>query len=146
MARCSGRDFGGGSRVCYCALRVGRVCFWTVDTHLLAGVLDALNGANFQRGGGKGKRPEPVPRPDTPTASAEPARDDSSTLFGGTDGFEMDSVSIEEMNEWLGLAPAYIYGMIGGRIAPTKRLATDILQGAGNDQFDQRDMEACSWT
>ena len=44
--------------------------------------------------------------PDAPTAPAEPARDDSSTLFGGTDGFEMDSVSIEEMNEWLGLAPA----------------------------------------
>ena len=92
-----------GSAVARCEL--GESAFWTVDTHLLAGVLDALNGANFQRGGGKGKKPSPVPRPgEKPTA--EPARDDSSTLFGGTDGFEMDSVSIEEMNEWLGLAPA----------------------------------------
>ena len=84
---------------------LGESAFWTVDTHLLAGVLDALNGANFQRSGGRGKRPSPVPRPGE-KSTAEPTRDDSSTLFGGTDGFEMDSVSIEEMNAWLGLAPA----------------------------------------
>lgn len=84
---------------------LGESAFWTVDTHLLAGVLDALNGANFQRSGGRGKRPEQVPRPGE-KSTAEPTRDDSSTLFGGTDGFEMDSVSIEEMNEWLGLSPA----------------------------------------
>ena len=92
-----------GSAIARCEL--GESAFWTVDTHLLAGVLDALNGANFQRGGGKGKKPTPIPRPGE-KAAAEPAQDDSSTLFGGTDGFEMDSVSIEEMNEWLGLAPA----------------------------------------
>ena len=92
-----------GSAIARCEL--GESAFWTVDTHLLAGVLDALNGANFQRGGGRGKKPTPVPRPGE-KSTAEPARDDSSTLFGGTDGFEMDSVSIEEMNEWLGLAPA----------------------------------------
>ena len=92
-----------GSAIARCEL--GESAFWSVDTHLLAGVLDALNGANFQRGGGRGKRPSPVPRPgEKPTA--EPTQDDSSTLFGDTDGFEMDSVSIEEMNEWLGLAPA----------------------------------------
>src|SRR5699024_5854326 len=93
-----------GSAIARCEL--GESAFWTVDTHLLAGVLDALNGANFQRSGGRGKRPSPVPRPDTPTATSGPTQDDSSTLFGGADGFEMDSVSIEEMNEWLGLAPA----------------------------------------
>ena len=92
-----------GSAIARCEL--GESAFWTVDTHLLAGVLDALNGANFQRSGGRGKRPSPVPRPGE-KSTAEPARDGSSTLFGGTDGFEMDSVSIEEMNEWLGLAPA----------------------------------------
>ena len=91
------------SAIARCEL--GESAFWTVDTHLLAGVLDALNGANFQRSGGRGKRPSPVPRPGE-KSTAEPARDDGSTLFGGTDGFEMDSVSIEEMNEWLGLAPA----------------------------------------
>lgn len=36
---------------------------WDLDAHLLAGVLDALNAANWQRGGGKGRRPQPVPRP-----------------------------------------------------------------------------------
>lgn len=92
-----------GSAIARCEL--GESAFWSVDTHLLAGVLDALNGANFQRSGGRGKRPEPVPRPGE-KSTAEPTRDDSSTLFGGTDGFEMDSVSIEEMNEWLGLSPA----------------------------------------
>ena len=50
-----------GSAIARCEL--GESAFWTVDTHLLAGVLDALNGANFQRGGGRGKRPSPVPRP-----------------------------------------------------------------------------------
>ena len=93
-----------GSAIARCELVES--AFWTVDTHLLAGVLDALNGANFQRGGGRGERPSPVPRPDMPTAPAESAPSEGSTLFGGTDGFEMDSVSIEEMNEWLGLAPA----------------------------------------
>ena len=92
-----------GAAIARCEL--GESAFWTVDTHLLAGVLDALNGANFQRSGGRGKRPSPIPRPGE-KATAEPTRDDGSTLFGGTDGFEMDSVSIEEMNEWLGLAPA----------------------------------------
>ena len=91
------------SAIARCEL--GESAFWTVDTHLFAGVLDALNGANFQRGGGRGKKPTPIPRPGE-RSTAEPVRDDGSTLFGGTDGFEMDSVSIEEMNEWLGLAPA----------------------------------------
>ena len=84
---------------------LGDAAFWTVDTHLLAGVLDALNGANFQRGGGKGKRPDPVPRPGEQTTET-PASGESSALFSGTDGFEMDTVSIDEMNEWLGLSPA----------------------------------------
>src|SRR5699024_6734589 len=61
-----------GSAIARCEL--GESAFWTVDTHLLAGVLDALNGANFQRGGGKGKKPAPTPRPGMPTAPEEPAR------------------------------------------------------------------------
>jgi hypothetical protein len=35
-----------------------------VSEHLLASVLDALNGANWQRGGGKGSKPKPTQRPD----------------------------------------------------------------------------------
>ncbi len=36
---------------------------WTTTDFLLAGVIDVLNGANWQRGGGKGSRPKPLPRP-----------------------------------------------------------------------------------
>lgn len=36
---------------------------WDLDAHLLAGILDSLNSANWQRGGGRGRRPQPVPRP-----------------------------------------------------------------------------------
>lgn len=31
--------------------------------HLLAAVVDLLAGANWQRGGGKGRKPKPVKRP-----------------------------------------------------------------------------------
>lgn len=36
---------------------------WTSEAHLTAAVVDALNGANWQRGDGKGKKPDPIPRP-----------------------------------------------------------------------------------
>ena len=88
---------------------MGEAAFWTVDTHLLAGVLDTLDGANLQPGGGKGKMPAPTPRPGLePRENSEGSKqavESGNQIFSG-DGFEMDSVSIEEMNEWLGLAPA----------------------------------------
>lgn len=37
---------------------------WTTDTYMLALVVDCLTGANYQRSGGKGRKPKPVPRPD----------------------------------------------------------------------------------
>ena len=96
-----------GSAIARCEL--GESAFWTVDTHLLAGVLDALNGANFQRGGGRGKRPAPTPRPGMePSGNSEGSKqavESGNQIFSG-DGFEMDAVSIDELNEWLGLAPA----------------------------------------
>lgn len=36
---------------------------WTPETHLLAQAVDLLAGANYQRGGGKGEKPKPLPRP-----------------------------------------------------------------------------------
>lgn len=37
---------------------------WDIDAHLLASILDALNAANWQRGGDKKvPRPQPVQRP-----------------------------------------------------------------------------------
>lgn len=43
---------------------IGGDAAWTTSEHLLANVLDTLNAANWQRGGGKaGDRPKPVQRP-----------------------------------------------------------------------------------
>jgi len=36
---------------------------WRLEHYLLAAILDSLAAANWQRGGGKGKRPKPTPRP-----------------------------------------------------------------------------------
>lgn len=36
---------------------------WTRTEMLLAMIADLLAGANWQRGGGKGARPKPIPRP-----------------------------------------------------------------------------------
>ena len=36
---------------------------WTRTDHLLALVVDVLQLANWQRGGGKGSKPKPIPRP-----------------------------------------------------------------------------------
>lgn len=42
----------------------GEAARWGVTDYLLANAVDALQGANWQRGGGKGSRPKPVHRPD----------------------------------------------------------------------------------
>lgn len=36
---------------------------WTAEEHMLALIADTLQAANWQRGGGKGKQPKPLPRP-----------------------------------------------------------------------------------
>jgi len=36
---------------------------WDPPTQLLAVIVDLLNAANWQRGGGKGQRPKPIERP-----------------------------------------------------------------------------------
>lgn len=41
---------------------------WSADTHLLATVADLLAGGNWQRGGGKGRRPKPIQRPGAKSA------------------------------------------------------------------------------
>jgi hypothetical protein len=42
---------------------LGGDSLWGLPEHLLARILDTLAGANWQRSGGKGQRPKPVPRP-----------------------------------------------------------------------------------
>ncbi len=36
---------------------------WGLQEHLLAVIADTERAANYQRGGGKGTRPKPLPRP-----------------------------------------------------------------------------------
>lgn len=52
-------------------VEAGTDAAWTAETHMLANVIDALAGANWQRGGGKGKAPTPVERPSDAKKSAE---------------------------------------------------------------------------
>lgn len=42
---------------------LGDAAEWSTTDHLLALVADLLAAANWQRGGGKGKRPKPIERP-----------------------------------------------------------------------------------
>lgn len=79
---------------------------WGESEELLASILDVLQGANWQRSGGRGARPTPVKRP-WQNGSAIESRGtanskSSDSMFG--EGFEMDSVSLEEMNQWLGMS------------------------------------------
>lgn len=36
---------------------------WSVTDYLLAALVDAVRGGNWQRGAGKGPKPKPIPRP-----------------------------------------------------------------------------------
>lgn len=47
---------------CWRVLKVDSA--WTVQEHLTALLADILQAANWQRGGGKGSQPKPLPRPD----------------------------------------------------------------------------------
>jgi hypothetical protein len=47
----------------YVRVALGQDNEWALLAQLVAGVHDRLAEANWQRGGGKGKRPRPIPRP-----------------------------------------------------------------------------------
>ncbi len=64
---------------------------WTVTDYLLATVVDLLAGANWQRSGGKGSRPKPIPRPVAPLHD-----DDDDVEAIAIDGFE----SIDAFDTW----------------------------------------------
>ena len=61
-------------------LRVESNAAWTSEAHLLAYVLDALNGANWQRAGGEGEQPKPTPRPDELRQQRERDRERSARM------------------------------------------------------------------
>lgn len=60
---------------------------WGLAEHLLATIVDTLQAGNWQRGGGKGKRPQPIPRPG--------AERKKKTKIGGA------SMPLSEAREWL---------------------------------------------
>lgn len=49
----------------------GEQATWGTTDYLLATIADLLNGANWQRSGGKGRAPSPITRPG---AKSDPAR------------------------------------------------------------------------
>lgn len=61
---------------------------WSQDTYILADLFDAIQGGNWQRGGGKGSRPKPFPRP---------KRDDDKT----TTRYGSGALTIDEFDAWL---------------------------------------------
>lgn len=57
---------------------------WGTSDYLLAMTVDALHAANYQRGGGKGTKPKPLPRP------------------GDTTHVGRGALPVDQMREWLG--------------------------------------------
>lgn len=83
---------------------VGEHAEWTPDTYLIAGVLDALNNANWQRGGGRGAKPDSVPRPaaiNQPGTTSSPATSQPQQALG--ESFEPAAMTLDEVNEFLGI-------------------------------------------
>ncbi|MFD9949683.1 hypothetical protein ACFWYW_55645 [Nonomuraea sp. NPDC059023] len=51
---------------------LGNDVMWGLNEQLLAAAIDALKVANYQRSGGKGRKPKPFPRPGVEKTTAEP--------------------------------------------------------------------------
>lgn len=76
----------------------GEEATWGIQEELLASIADLLAGANWQRGGGKGKQPKPLERPWQRAEKQQVAQ----SPFG--DDFENDALTVEEMDAWLGIS------------------------------------------
>jgi len=66
----------------------GQKARWTDADYLLAAATDALNGANWQRSGGRFGQPKKIPRP-------------GDTSRGETQHIGSGAVTVEEFDEWL---------------------------------------------
>lgn len=80
---------------------------WCTQTHLLAGILDALNGANWQRSG-KGQAPKPIPRPgqETRTKAAGPGDIDDIPDLNESGVYRGEPTPIDDLADWLGWTSA----------------------------------------
>lgn len=63
----------------------GQDVLWSLTDHLLAVIADALHGANWQRGEGKGTKPKPIPRPGQETDGP---------------GFGKEPIPISDFDKW----------------------------------------------
>ena len=52
-------------------IEVGTDAAWSAETHMLANLVDLTVWANYQRGGGEGTKPKPIPRPEQARAEQE---------------------------------------------------------------------------
>lgn len=72
---------------------------WTTDTDLLAAILHTLQGANWQRAGGRGRKPKPIERPQ----SAQEAVETVEQVADGESGkWTTEPLPSDQMAEWLG--------------------------------------------
>ena len=81
IARRSGRD-----SELYRDMNPGDDVSWSVDTYLLAQLVDNTSFRLYQAAGGKGKKPKPVPRP---------GNEDRKVV-------KYDTLPVDEMRDWLG--------------------------------------------
>jgi len=79
---------------------------WTLGAHLAAAQVDALNAQIWQAGGGKGKRPKPIPRPGTKGFTGEGVDAAAAALQLGSEGSTRfgTAVDLDEMATRLGLS------------------------------------------
>lgn len=76
---------------------------WGVGEYLTAAAVDALHGANWQRSGGKGKRPEPMPLPGRAPQSSGPSAENVNPKGKNEDGvFRGEVMSTSDMAEFMG--------------------------------------------
>jgi hypothetical protein len=75
----------------------GEAATWGPTEYLLAAAIDALNGANWQRGGRRTGRPKPIPRP-TPDKAA-------TTRTWGS-----GAIPVHEFDAWLAARQEATYG------------------------------------
>lgn len=76
---------------------------WGVGEYLTVAAVDALHGANWQRSGGKGKRPEPMPRPGRATAAKDTSAENINPTGKNEDGvFRGEVMSASDMAEFMG--------------------------------------------
>lgn len=76
---------------------------WGVQEYILAAVFDVLQGANWQRSGGQGKKPEPIGRPGAIKRHSD-VNDMSDNPMGANESgvFRGESTPLNELMDWLG--------------------------------------------